>query len=341
MNNLVAIGVDGGGTKTKTCCVSISSKTIFETYTTDATNWNSVGEEVAKDALFKSIDEALKNANSIGSKKEVATIILSMAGVDRPDDKKKVIGWINEQIVNGKFPYLKESDIHVHSDAVAALASGTDGILHGIVVISGTGMIAYGFDKIAKKEKRAGGWGPLLGDEGSGYQIGYDVLKAIVSAYDGRGEQTILWDKLKEKLNQDNQNQEDGEKIVITDQTQLIPWAYNEANRKWSTFADLSKLAYECANQNDKVAIQIIDHAAQQLLETISAVVRGLNFEDKEFPMVLAGGNIDDKDKILAKKLVEKLEKKYPKIKISFPNPNIPAQVAAALLGVNNYNSTQ
>lgn len=76
-----------------------------------------------------------------------------MAGVDRPDDKVRVSNWIAEML-----PHLKTDHIHVSSDAVAALASGTNGILYGIVVISGTGTISYGFDK-SGKSKRAAGWG--------------------------------------------------------------------------------------------------------------------------------------------------------------------------------------
>jgi N-acetylglucosamine kinase-like BadF-type ATPase len=56
--------------------------------------------------------------------------------------------------------------------------SGTGGSLYGIVVISGTGMISYGYGATGESA-RAGGWGPLLGDIGSGYDIGLDVLRAI------------------------------------------------------------------------------------------------------------------------------------------------------------------
>lgn len=55
---------------------------------------------------------------------------------------------------------------------------GSGGKLYGIVVISGTGMIAYGYGPNGESA-RAGGWGPLLGDCGSGYDIGFEVLKAV------------------------------------------------------------------------------------------------------------------------------------------------------------------
>ena len=57
-------------------------------------------------------------------------------------------------------------------------SSGTGGQLYGIVVISGTGMISYGYAN--GQSARAGGWGPALGDCGSGHDIGFEVLRAVV-----------------------------------------------------------------------------------------------------------------------------------------------------------------
>ena len=79
----------------------------------------------------------------------------------------------------------------IHNDAVIALASGTGGQLYGVVLISGTGMIAMGFNR-AGERRRAGGWGALLGDGGSGYAIGAAVLRAVTWAADGRGPATSL-----------------------------------------------------------------------------------------------------------------------------------------------------
>lgn len=74
-----------------------------------------------------------------------------MSGVDRPEDVQKVKGWIRE------YSSALEN-VSVSSDAHAALASGTRGVLYGVVVISGTGTICYGFTKDGK-DKRAAGWG--------------------------------------------------------------------------------------------------------------------------------------------------------------------------------------
>ena len=69
--------------------------------------------------------------------------------------------------------------------------SGTLGCLYGIVVISGTGTISLGFNKNGERT-RSSGWGPLLGDDGSGYQISFQALKAVVQQHDKRGPPTKL-----------------------------------------------------------------------------------------------------------------------------------------------------
>eukprot|EP01114_Cavostelium_apophysatum_P009167 TRINITY_DN2224_c0_g1_i1.p1 TRINITY_DN2224_c0_g1~~TRINITY_DN2224_c0_g1_i1.p1 ORF type:complete len:350 (+),score=54.09 TRINITY_DN2224_c0_g1_i1:86-1051(+) len=316
---VISIGIDGGGTKTSTCALDVESGKSLGIAKTPSSNWNSVGVEKAKEALRSGIDEAAKTANA--ELRDIVSICLSMAGVDRPADKDKVISWVNEML-----PHVQNKDIHVHSDAVAALAGGTNGQLYGVVVISGTGMISYGFDKSANS-KRAGGWGPLLGDEGSGYAIASDVLRAVVSAQDGRGPRTQLLDDVLTKLK-------------LPDATQLIPWAYDESDRSWAKFAALAPIAYDCANKGDQVALAILDNAADKLAATIDAVVKGLQLDtNADFPLVLAGGNLTHENSILAKLLKERLRKAYPNSVIT--HPTVDAEVAAALLAANQYKSHQ
>lgn len=84
----------------------------------------------------------------------------------------------------------------VENDAICALASGTYGE-SGIVLIAGTGSISYCYNKKTNELNRVGGWGYVLGDEGSGYDIGRQALVAIMKSYDGRGKSTQLTEALK------------------------------------------------------------------------------------------------------------------------------------------------
>jgi hypothetical protein len=126
-----------------------------------------------------------------------------MAGVNRPDDIEMVTAWLREHFPDPHTALYIHSDAGINHPAVAivlllwalliaynnvhcrcmvivvtALASGTQGKLHGIVLISGTGTIAMGYKDI-NTTARAAGWGPLLGDIGSGYWISMQALSAI------------------------------------------------------------------------------------------------------------------------------------------------------------------
>jgi len=288
---------------------------ILGTSRCGCTNWNSVGVAQAKENLKTGILEAVQKAN--GNLSQVIGIGLGMSGVDRPADKEQVTGWMKEILFD-----VPHENIIVQSDAVAALASGTSGHLYGLVVISGTGMICYGFNN-QKKEKRSGGWGPLLGDEGSGYAIAQDILKAVVQAHDGRGIATMLVQEVLDQLH-------------LKTCEELISWAYDEKDRSWSKFADLSPLAAKCAAKGDAVALNILDHAAEQLLITIGAVVSGLEMENEKFPLVLAGGNLTHQNSKLAHLLHDKAKSKYPNVDILYPSID-PAH-AACLLVINKLN---
>ena len=111
-----------------------------------------------------------------------AAICLGIAGVDRPDDAAAVRG------IMRRIGY--QARVLVVNDALVALEAGAPGG-PGVVIISGTGSIAYGRNA-AHEAARAGGWGYVLGDEGSGYWIGRAALRAVLREADRRGPKTAL-----------------------------------------------------------------------------------------------------------------------------------------------------
>src|SRR5262249_13879716 len=116
-----------------------------------------------------------------GSDTIPAAICLGIAGVDRPADEAVVRGVMSRIGYNAKGL--------VGNDALIALQAGI-GDAPGIVIVAGTGSIAYG--RHLGEAARAGGWGYVLGDEGSGYWIGRLALRAVVRHVDGRGKPTSL-----------------------------------------------------------------------------------------------------------------------------------------------------
>jgi N-acetylglucosamine kinase-like BadF-type ATPase len=207
--------------------------------------------------------------------------------------------------------------LQMHNDGVLALTSGTRGILHGIVVISGTGSIAVGFhEKKGDRQFRASGWGPLLGEEGGGYMMGNDCLIALARAADGRGQPTILTSLIMEKLD-------------FKKPEELIAWRY--ADMSFARPASVTPLLFDAACQGDEVALQILDKSVNGLCESIQSVHSQLEFDsDEEVLIVAAGGNLTHENSILYTKFKDEITKRIPNAKITLPV--IDPAMAAALL---------
>ena len=175
------IGVDGGGSKTLALVATLEGQIIGRALA-GPSNYHAVGLEAATTALESAIRAALEAAGEEHASAPTGALCLGLAGMGRPEDRATIEAWAVET-----FP---ESPVTVVTDAQLVLAAGTpEG--WGIALISGTGSLAYGEDP-AGHSARAGGWGTLLGDEGSGYAIGLAALRAVARAADGRGPQTAL-----------------------------------------------------------------------------------------------------------------------------------------------------
>jgi N-acetylglucosamine kinase-like BadF-type ATPase len=160
----------------------------------------------------------------------------------------------------------------VVNDALVALEAGAPGQA-AIVVISGTGSIAYGRDERGRAA-RSGGWGYVLADEGSGYWLGRQALRAVMREADGRGPATTLTPRLLAHYHVDHAP-DLGRAVYAGD---LQP-------------AAIAKLAGEvenAADDGDDVARQIIAQGAVELAAAVLSVARRLELTDCR--VLLAGG---------------------------------------------------
>jgi N-acetylglucosamine kinase-like BadF-type ATPase len=162
--------------------------------------------------------------------------------------------------------------IDVLEDAALLLAAGSpDG--WGVAVVAGTGSMAYarGADG---RTARAGGWGPLLGDEGSGYAIALAGLRAAARAADGRAAATPLTDRLLAACG-------------LTRPEELVGVVYRGGDR--ATLAALAPVVLDAADSGDAVAGEIATSAAAELAAAAAAAARSLGLGAR-FPVALAGG---------------------------------------------------
>lgn len=296
-NTKIGIAVDGGGSKTMVVCHELTGEgKILGEAKTSSTNPHSVGEAAAEASLREGILNALASCGRTVA--DVACVCLGMSGVDRPSDKVKVRSWVRG-VVGPDLPVM------VSNDAEIALANGTHGKLDGVVLICGTGTIALGYNGATGEHFRAAGWGALLCDPGSGYDIGQRVLIAVASAHDGRGPETALSGAVLARLG--FEKPED-----------IIGWIYNQDKFCWQMVADLAPLALDWADKGDAVAAGIMDEAVAGLAKSVLAVAGRMRYgEDDEFTLVYAGGIACSGR--LSNRLDPIILKKYPKAKIVIP----------------------
>jgi N-acetylglucosamine kinase-like BadF-type ATPase len=265
-----------------------------------------VGEEQAQANLKTAIYAALAAAGLDAS--AVTGVCAGMAGVDRPHERAVVAQWLDALLPGA--PAL------IENDAMIALASGTEGMLFGVVAISGTGMIVYGVDS-AGQRRRAGGWGALLDEHGSGYAMGVAALRAVAQAVDGTRPATRLQPAILSHLG-------------LQRPQDLINWTYRDLT--WARFADLAPIVMQCAETGDESARHILSQTAQGLGEAIVAVVTGLALQEAPFPLILTGGNL--REGPLHKLLSQRVRIIAPQAQII--HPVVDPAIGAAWLALRN-----
>ena len=282
------IGIDGGGTGTVGILTTETGERLAQVQS-GPSNYHVVGEAETQ-AVLKSVVGELRKKAGIPSASAIH-FCLGMAGLGRAEDKK-IIGRICNELG------ISENRILTH-DAHIALVGGTEK-QHGVIVISGTGAIVYGINADGK-EARASGWGYLLGDEGSGYDIAIKGLRAIARAADGRGRPTQLTNRILNALE-------------LNEPGDLIRWGH-AASR--DTIAHLSKVVFDAAQAMDAMAEQIVDDAAAELVCAASSVIEQLDFVGP-FDIVLGGGNLVHQP-VFADKLRRQLARIAPAASVLLP----------------------
>jgi N-acetylglucosamine kinase-like BadF-type ATPase len=253
------LGIDAGGTKT-VCYLADESGTVMGEGRAGGANLKAEGELAVEKVLHTVMDQATS-----GRDRGVAAICLGMAGADR-DDEKTLVHDIMSRIG-------ARSRVVVVNDALVALVAGV-GDASGVVIICGTGSIAYG--RSADRAARAGGWGHVLGDEGSGYWIGRRALRAVARAADGRGPVTSLTPRV---LNH----------FAVAKPSDLVAEIYDRQLRHHA-LAQLARLVQQARDEGDEVATQILEQAAHELVRAARSVVERLSMQEEAVQFVLAGG---------------------------------------------------
>jgi N-acetylglucosamine kinase-like BadF-type ATPase len=254
------LGIDAGGTKT-VCMLADAAGRIMAQSRGGGANLQASGELDVEKVLHHVIEDAIGDRDI-----RPDAVCLGIAGVDRPGDAEAV------RAIMRRIGF--KSRTLIVNDALVALVAGA-GDRPGVVVVAGTGSIAYGRDGRGRAA-RAGGWGYLLGDEGGGFWIGRAALSAVVRAFDGRGPATMLSDFALVEMH-------------LTSPTQLIQAVYEHGLRR-QAIAGIASVVQRAAAAGDAVSMDILSRAASELVSAAASVIGRLGMRGDAFPTVLAGG---------------------------------------------------
>ena len=252
---MILLGVDGGGSRTRAVAVD-GDGNLQATARAGCGNYQVIGLERLATLIAEMVDKLGVSADYLG---------LGLAGAGRAAEREDILGMVRE-----RFGF---KNTVVATDAQVALV-GAHGCEAGLIAISGTGSIVLGRDANGR-EARAGGWGPILGDDGSGYDIGLGALRAVLATLDGSGPATVLSRTLLGAVN-------------LTDWEQLIPFVQKgEISRQ--EIAALCPVVFASAKEGDPVAGEIIEKAAAALGNQVVAVIRSLGMSGS-VPLTCVGG---------------------------------------------------
>ncbi|HEX2998853.1 MAG TPA: BadF/BadG/BcrA/BcrD ATPase family protein, partial [Armatimonadota bacterium] len=277
----IVVGVDGGGSSTKALAAWTDGRLVGYGES-GPSNFHIVGLERAGEAVCEAVGRAMAQVGSAP-----VTYYLGLAGVGRPEDRERLQAELVQR--------LATAAVTVVTDAAIALAGGTVGQA-GVVVIAGTGSIALGIDRQGR-ESRSGGWGYLVGDEGGGFDIGRQGIRAALREVDGRGPATSLTDCLLQYLGLESREQI----------RQIVARVYQPETGP-PLIAGFSRLVTCEAGAGDRVALGIVKRAARELSLAAGAVLHQLELDREKSPVIMAGG-IFDADPLLAREFVKRLQR--------------------------------
>ncbi len=274
------IVADGGGTKLQVILYNENLEIV------------SIAKGSGTNHLFKSKSDIEKEISALIEKlipksiKEIEALDLTIIGS-------------SEAFESAVKERCRVKDITHRGEGSTPLAAS--GHLYGITAQAGTGSDAF----MVQPENRfsIGGWGAVLGDEGSGYDIGLNSLKAAIHCYDGRGEKTLIYDILMEEWK-------------LSELRDIIFKISNSSDYR-GLIASVSYITEKAAKMGDSVALKIYENAAHAMSLQVLTVIKQ-NGGKWAGPIVCSGGAWKG-SKRMFDAFSENIKRIYPNTDIIYP----------------------
>lgn len=277
------IGIDGGGTKSLLRMVDTERKVVYE-IVGGGTNLCAMDSKAVK----KNLEDIVESAVAHVPDAQLLSICIGAAGVIDEENRSFL-----KNVLKAYAPHIQ-----VFDDAHIAMYANLKNDC-GIVLTAGTGSIVYGRNRQGQV-LRVGGWGHLMGDEGSGYQIGIQALNVIARNHDMQKDSRLFRALL--------------EYFHCEDFQSLVGCVYNQAQDK-KQIAALAYVVDESAKQGDEDALHILRQSAGQLVEMCDILIGQLCLEREPF-LIVTNGSIIQKCHIVAEEFRALIGKKYPQARI-------------------------
>lgn len=289
------MGIDGGGSNIRIVIVNDAMEMLGQLERAESVNPNVIGREQSARLIHRmmrdALDEARVNINGVG---------IGVAGASAVHSEE----WLRE-VVGGILP---QTFVAPSSDYEIALV-GSLGEQRGILLLSGTGSVAYGVNDRGEA-LQVGGWGYLFGDEGSGYWIGMEALRTMMHEADGTQR---YGSHLPQRV---------CETLGFKRAQDVILWLYGDKTPRTREIAALAQIVLDEASNDDRAA-QIVEEAAHSLHSLVKALVERL---EMPHPQIAFGGGLLMSDNALSRRVCALLN--LP----AHPIPKYSSVVGAALL---------
>ncbi len=256
------------------------------------------------------VHDALASAG-FSDRAEIQSAFLGITGITNP---RSTVARFYRSALTGSFNTRQVvTDIDARNALAGAIPSQA-----GVVVIAGTGSIAFGANE-AGEEARAGGWGYLIGDPGSGFEIGRQAVLAVLRQHELRGPRTLITPMLLQELG--------------IEDVALVPQFIHQKDPPKGTIAGISILVNQAAQQGDPVALQILTTAGQDLAELAQVVLRKLDWKEHRIPVSGTGGVLGSSQTLWAVFQQEVLKREARSLVVP---PRYPPLVGALLLAYSH-----
>ena len=308
MRGPLFLGIDGGGSTLRIAIVDHGLNTLGAV-TEASANPNLIGHDAARALIQRSIADALRQAGLQAA--DISAAGIGIAGASNSHSRE----WLLQTLA----PALPDCLLAPSSDLEIALV-GALARRGGILLLAGTGSAVYGISP-AGQRLQIGGWGYLLGDEGSSYWIGRRLLRRLIAVYDSGA-----------PVERDPLSHHCLNSLRLQQPRDLIAWLYRSEEAPAARIASLARIVLDLANQGSGEAMAILQDAAGLLAAQAETMRERLDYAAA--PIAFAGGLLD-KDNFLSQLVAAQLGL------AARPVAKHPPVIGAALLAKMEWSSRQ